>query len=306
MMAAPDCKMETCESLKRIVTMLHFYQSTISNDDEKNGDLLLDYVQNQYKELLTDYQHIISNHLNKSKKENDDNYYIINCKCKKYIQCDLSNCNNYQRNNRDRCKEQIIENYDSLLTIYTDIIDTIHCYFIHSFDTGFRIKSHALKIKEELKETPTMSYETMTDKQFDDILILYLRSNNNIPPKDPAQILKFVNVELKQNYKYKACKTAFNRWKSVRNCAIPQLMNNSIKNDMDNDTQSNDLEMQYLIKEIKSKRKQLEIMRGFERIEKNKFVIDVTKDEKDEKHPADYDDNDAFTYSFGQKFYYDG
>eukprot|EP01084_Bolivina_argentea_P177638 307143_1 len=47
-------------------------------------------------------------------------------------------------------------------------------------------------------------------------------------------------------------------------------------------------------------------MRGFERIEKNKFVIDVTKDEKDEKHPADYDDNDAFTYSFGQKFYYDG
>eukprot|EP01084_Bolivina_argentea_P284961 488527_1 len=64
-----------------------------------------------------------------------------------------------------------------------------------------------------------------------------------------------------------------------------------------------DKEMKYLEKEIKSKRKQLESVRGFERVKNTKFVIDMSQDNTEQKE--DQLDPDNINYSFGQKFYFD-
>ena len=189
------CKnIKTCESLKRLIRCLHFYETVIKKNNENNDDLFLKYM-NEYSMLFNDYGHILTIHLNTgSQKKNDDNFLIINNKCIKYINCSLNKCINYSRNNRDRCSEELGNNVDNLLLIYTDILDTIHCYFLHSYHTGFRIKN-----KQKI----------------------YNKDNDND----------------------------------------------------DDNIDDNDIEMIYLSKEIKSKRKELELIRGTRRVKKNKFVI---------------------------------
>ena len=54
------------------------------------------------------------------------------------LSCDISKCRVYSRNNRQ--KEIIsIECKDKRLPMFIDILDTIHCYFIHSVDIAYRI-----------------------------------------------------------------------------------------------------------------------------------------------------------------------
>ena len=62
----------------------------------------------------------------------------------------ILNCKQYSRNNRDRDKQdknninnQLINNQTDEFKVifYTDLLDTIHCYFCHSYDVGFRMRS---------------------------------------------------------------------------------------------------------------------------------------------------------------------
>eukprot|EP01084_Bolivina_argentea_P265022 449098_1 len=213
-----DCSdISSCKSLKRLMMLLQFYQSTINNVNDINSNkLFLEYIEG-YKNILNDYGHLLCVHLDQETQEENDNIFaIIHNKCSKYINCSLDNCKHYTRNNRNRCEPntKVVENNNNLLSIYTDILDTIHCYFLHSYDTGFR---------------------------------------------------------LIKNY----------------------------KNEQKNDDTDKDNEMQYIQKEIKSKRKRLEMIRGLDCIQKTKFVIDISVDDTNDEKSAD-----SVLYSFGQKFYY--
>eukprot|EP01083_Nonionella_stella_P221849 792184_1 len=52
--------------------------------------------------------------------------------------CDINTCTVFTRTHRDRTKPTT---YDSTLHVNQQIVDTIHCFFSHSFDIGFRINS---------------------------------------------------------------------------------------------------------------------------------------------------------------------
>eukprot|EP01084_Bolivina_argentea_P269196 457441_1 len=203
----------TCKSLTRLVSILKFHSI---ND---NDDLLLQYM-NKYKNLLNDYHHILYTHLNKV--SNDHNTIAlehINKECMQSIHCSLNKCQHYQRNNRNRCKQKITNvDYDSELFTYTDILDSIHVYFVHSFDTGFRVK--------------------------------YAKNTSN-------------NID--QN---------------------------------DENMDFNDNEMKFYRKEIMSRRQQIRDTVGDDRIEKTKFITDVSVEDSQESTFLD----NIFDYLVQEKF----
>eukprot|EP01084_Bolivina_argentea_P115944 206112_1 len=125
-----------CFALKKIISILKFY-----NNNYMNYNILNEYLNKNKCYVISGYHHILDNHLNEdnialieSNKEMREMTNIIN----NNLQCNISKCEIYVRNNRCREKKNI-ECNDEKLCIYIDIIDTIHCYFLHSIDIGYKI-----------------------------------------------------------------------------------------------------------------------------------------------------------------------
>eukprot|EP01084_Bolivina_argentea_P300658 518497_1 len=135
-----DCKgkqVKDCHALIQIISMLKFYDNNYGNFDE-----ISKYVHKHKTFLLRDYHHVLDKHLNEdklSKIESNRQFQIIYQMLQNNnLLCDIENCKIYQRNNRER-ERTSIECGDRNLSIFIDLIDTIHCYFSHSVDIGYRI-----------------------------------------------------------------------------------------------------------------------------------------------------------------------
>lgn len=116
---------------------------------------------NIYKIVVTIY-HILNDHRNEDKMSAqqsqaqfkwiydqlhniEDNSKINN------VSCDIGNCKAYARNNREGEKQNIDCN-DSNVLVKIHIMDTIHYYFIHSVDIGYRIVQQPYEDTEEYLE----------------------------------------------------------------------------------------------------------------------------------------------------------
>merc|ERR1712113_675929 len=63
----------------------------------------------------------------------------------------LKSCSIFQRNRRSTRETEI--QFDTELGFYIDLMDMIHCYFMHSYDIGMRRKcSHIFMDQERLTE----------------------------------------------------------------------------------------------------------------------------------------------------------
>ena len=152
---------DQCKCIQNIIGALIFYQKCQVNqnkDDEENksnDDLsdnnvdikdLEDLFKNRYTNLVNDFHHILRHHLDCGTTETN-NYHFerINDEISKYIRCNINTCNQYKRNERDRESKlsngYFLQNESNEISIYTDILDTMHCYLLHSFDVAYRIKS---------------------------------------------------------------------------------------------------------------------------------------------------------------------
>eukprot|EP01084_Bolivina_argentea_P110187 196811_1 len=164
-----------CQSLQRITTALHFFQS-MKNDPENMKQISLLTVEyfTKYKTLLDDYAHVMKYHINAgSIKDNNDQFEQIHNYICKHIKCDIKTCQQFIRNNRNRTREKTendANNNDKNAAFYIDILDTIHCYLIHSFDVGFRIKSDEFKINNNQL---THDEEEQIDNENIDKSVLY-------------------------------------------------------------------------------------------------------------------------------------
>eukprot|EP01084_Bolivina_argentea_P295275 508303_1 len=127
---------EKCESIKRMISILK-YQCTNNIDINASELLSKSFL------ILNDYHHILDHHLNEdniSKTKSDEQFtYILN---EINFKCELITCNRYIRNNRQRETRKL--DYDCNLSMYVDLLDTIHCLFLHSTDTGYRIIPQSL------------------------------------------------------------------------------------------------------------------------------------------------------------------
>eukprot|EP01084_Bolivina_argentea_P317258 550053_1 len=154
-----NCSLKKCNSIKRIRYVLDYYQLINSDENNKNNEytlqqLLSEYiVNNNYQNLINDYHHLLTKHLNTPNPiTNAANYQFINESLGESINCNIIGCKLYERNGRDRQEKsketetghsQNNEKNDSLGLYYMNFLDNIHAFFIHGYDTGFRIKIDA-------------------------------------------------------------------------------------------------------------------------------------------------------------------
>ena len=123
-----------CKSLKRLIMALHFYQSVLSD----NQDGISQYFA-KYKHILTDYQHVISQHLTfVSYKEKIENMQIIKDKVAFYIKCDANQCKSCKKRDNGEIKnspvmmDNLIEDDLQNDEIFCgELLDVIHCCFVH-------------------------------------------------------------------------------------------------------------------------------------------------------------------------------
>eukprot|EP01084_Bolivina_argentea_P053826 98764_1 len=158
-----DYDYQTCVSLDKcphtnnIILGLKYYSQIT---DPKQMKRFIEYFNNENNDkninLVQSYHHLLSTHLNNvTKAENIKNFeYIHNTIMKTIQKCNLNNCQPFARNYRDRKKHNSIglsgiDDTDYSSIFYIDLLDSMHTLFVHSFDTGFRIKMNHEQISNQ-------------------------------------------------------------------------------------------------------------------------------------------------------------
>ena len=142
-----------CQSLHRLIDGLKFW-----SDSYSSNELIMSYLKGKNcKYILNDYHHIITYHLlDKSAFHLNYEFELIYNEVIKYMKpcTNLKNCQIFQRNRRSTRETEI--QFDTELGFYIDIMDMIHCYFMHSYDIGMRRKcNHIFMEQERLTERLT-------------------------------------------------------------------------------------------------------------------------------------------------------
>eukprot|EP01083_Nonionella_stella_P073794 199774_1 len=123
---------ECCPYLDTLSGIMKGYASYSADTNVRNVPTLM---------ALNSYLHLVEVH------DNDDEFPIA---VGRFQNCDIRTCSGYKRNTRDRIRsnhDDIIKNLYSSSNIAIEILDKIHCYFMHSYDTGYRLtltEKHAL------------------------------------------------------------------------------------------------------------------------------------------------------------------
>eukprot|EP01084_Bolivina_argentea_P031189 57731_1 len=129
-----------CIGLQRILSLLSFYNTHWNAFDEI--DKYLD-KSNMKKHIINDYHHVLDKHLNEdnmSKRKSNKQFELIYKQILSHLFCDITRCEIYCRNHREREVQYIeCDSHDPLLAMFIDLLDSIHCYFCHSVDIGYRI-----------------------------------------------------------------------------------------------------------------------------------------------------------------------
>lgn len=207
-----ECKsLVECDSINRIISCLKFYQKLDLNND---SNLLIEYLnQNNYPFLLNDYNHILIKHLgdNKSTQETRKEFEAIHVYIMSQIEsCELEKCQQLHRNSRDREKDsesaliQPDDNQDKdLFNFYVDYLDTIHCFLVHTFDIGHRLKSDEINLdiddnKEEENIQNEDDYIDHKMGKLKEMISLRRKRFDNIRGRDSRECNKF-NTNKEEN-----------------------------------------------------------------------------------------------------------
>eukprot|EP01083_Nonionella_stella_P087450 243317_1 len=114
-----------CDSLRRLSDVMELY-SQYNNEQKKTFDFdVFDAINTA--QILDDYIHLLHHH------DDDVQFQFI---FKTLPQCNMAKCTGLRRNHRNRCQSKS-NTHES--TINLEILDKIHCYFIHSYDVGYRL-----------------------------------------------------------------------------------------------------------------------------------------------------------------------
>ena len=148
--SAQCCHINDCNAIQHIQSTLEFYQHALDEQSEHSLDsLILKYFE-ENANTINEYHHILLQHLSTGNKSTDNkNFRLIHQIFSKSIKCDIGNCKKYMRNNRNRQRQELKNEYEKTFNLqcksdpnalfFKEFLDSIHCYFIHSIETGMRI-----------------------------------------------------------------------------------------------------------------------------------------------------------------------
>eukprot|EP01084_Bolivina_argentea_P084699 153137_1 len=129
---ACTCDRSDCDSIKRVKSLLVLYNNNIKDPssflDELNEQIDTDYT---ITHIINDYVHIVQIHCD-TDENFEDIYASLNIRCK------LDKCIGLRRNQR----HEKLKNTNGI----TDLMDQIHSYLLHTFDTGCRLTKRERQI----------------------------------------------------------------------------------------------------------------------------------------------------------------
>ena len=148
---------QNCKSLSNLLDALKYYKSTQENfKDEATVNMAMEiYFNEEYKNFLEDYNHIICTH-----SEHLEEIH------KQLGKCEISQCkmahrysNDIRRKGVDEIKSdnQVI-NTNSKLNFYLELLDIIHFWLYHQYDSGMRVKRSIFENDE--KQTYDIKYSS--------------------------------------------------------------------------------------------------------------------------------------------------
>ena len=186
--------LENCTSMHHIIDNLKLYQMI---ETDKIDDI--EFINKLNENILDDYHHILVEHLsNKSVDEINEEFNNLHGMLRKEgIRCDFGKCSSIRRYHRvreniDNLEQQSLRTPD--LQFFVDLMDTIHCYFIHSFDLGMRIKLNKYYDRDEDEEDDNKYAELEYHDQ--EIKIIKRRLNQlNITRNRTKFFTKFENAQ---------------------------------------------------------------------------------------------------------------
>eukprot|EP01084_Bolivina_argentea_P247681 414354_1 len=135
-----NCFVKECEIVRRILNAL-YYAST------QNVTQLTEYCI-EYKTILDDYIHIVSQH--NSTNDLDEIYHILRDNYQ-FLECDINQCGFSLRHYRNRNTDQQVKNEsdeDNNYIFYRDLMDKIHWYIFHLYDSGMRVRHSNFETEE--------------------------------------------------------------------------------------------------------------------------------------------------------------
>eukprot|EP01084_Bolivina_argentea_P188780 324867_1 len=151
------------ERLCKILIKYHEFKIHPESVPFSNMNECINKLSNAYnnRTLLNDYIHLLTTHNSNKDYENIYKYFVSEMTNK----CDVISCNFFSRYQRDRSRDydlnirQQLFNTSETKEINTqEIIDRIHCYWLHTFDLGYKLTSKELqeistKDEKEIEKT---------------------------------------------------------------------------------------------------------------------------------------------------------
>eukprot|EP01084_Bolivina_argentea_P280657 480002_1 len=146
-MSHTECASATnCNCTKRVITALNDFQSLdVTNNEDDNHKLVL-LCEKQYKSILDDFIHLIQNHNNDSDL---NQIWKLAITQHDFVKCDINKCASKERYYRDRRNNKQHKMEDENVIFYRDLLDQIHCFIFHLYDSGLRIKKKDITAKIE-------------------------------------------------------------------------------------------------------------------------------------------------------------
>eukprot|EP01084_Bolivina_argentea_P273198 465300_1 len=194
-----------CPSIRRIIKYLKIYQTM------QPHDLYRIFVKENAPHFDNDYNHVLFHHLSDykpftttaSEYESIYNHIINNVQG-----CKLESCIKYQRNNRNRETKNILmndkqnenqnenqtqPNVDIENAYFMEALDTLHCFFLHTFDVGFRIKATDLKVETDDNDDDDEQQNILQTKQLLNLIHSKREKLQNIRGASSIANSKFVS-----------------------------------------------------------------------------------------------------------------
>ena len=182
----------------------------MNKNNENYEEILLNFLDTVYQNILDDYNHIVKYHNN----EIEEIYnYIINKQ--KFNICDINKClftsrhhqiNNYGDDDDDESKNNQQQQQYKKIDFYKETMDSIHFYFMHCFDAGLR----TLKNQRNLQQTQIKNdNDNDNEYQYFDAKFASIKQTISQKNKNTASFRRFarsnntkftIKTELDQQY----------------------------------------------------------------------------------------------------------
>ena len=151
-----------CSSISRLLSSLNYFTSLNPKINVEYQSKFTEFMTDVYNKLiLDDFHHLIHLH---GHNIQEIVQYSLSINQYQYTQCDLDQC---QFSNRHyRINDENEAELDMKFNFYVDVLDSLHFYSHHLYDTGFRTKYDNDPVDDNKENGKTKWDECLYDEEF--------------------------------------------------------------------------------------------------------------------------------------------